>query len=515
MCFKPDVCFVAGTFLWNRCEVLDLVHPFNTGRRALLVTRNRNRELELPLRSSTASFQRMNRREALANLGVLPVIAAAAPLLGLSGCKNANEREASTRKSEERVHPHRAVVDQPSNFDPEGKRLLEEVSERSAHYFFDQADPDTGLVYDRARADGGSNTRTRPLASIAATGFGLSALCVASNRGFLPQCLCEERIMRTLMTVARRVPHQHGFLAHYLNAKTCGLLDPEEYSSIDTALFLAGALHAAQFINSREADAAMAEIYRRVDWPWMTNAGATLVMGWAPESGFQNIRWDSYSECLLMYLLAIGSPTHPLPASAWQGIQRNTYDYGGIRFISSVGALFIHQYPHIWLDLRGLHDGHTDYFQNSISAMRAHKTWCMLQHGRFSWIDERTWGFSASDTPRESYSAWGAPPEIETWDGTLAPHAAGGGIALMPEECVTVLKAIRDHHPKAFQRYGFVNAFNPGASAAGWYDPDIISIDLGLTMLMIENQRSGSIRTTGNQIPALASAMTQVGFVRE
>ena len=443
----------------------------------------------------------------------MPAVAAVSSLLEMSGCERPQKTEA--RISPASAKPHKAVKNHVSNFDADGTRLVDEVLERASHYFFDQAHPETGLVYDRAHADGSVTEQTQPLASIAATGFGLSALCVAAAHGYLSQSACEQRILRTLTTVARKIPHQHGFLLHYLDAQTGQALNPEEYSSIDTALLLAGALHAAQYLNSANADALVTEIYHRVDWPWMTNNGSTLVMGWEPRHGFQNDRWDSYSECLLMYLLAIGSPTHPLPSASWEAIQRNVYDYGGIRFISSFGALFIHQYPHIWLDLRGLHDGHTDYFQNSISAMRAHKTWCMLQHGRFNWVDERTWGFSASDTPRDTYSAWGAPPVVGDWDGTLTPHAAGGGMVLMPEECLVVLKAIRDHHPRAFSRYGFVNSFNPGASTRGWYDPDIISIDLGLTMLMIENQQYGTVRASGTGTPAVAHAMAKVGLVRE
>lgn len=404
------------------------------------------------------------------------------------------------------------VANQPSNFDPEGVRLLEEMRERAASYFFEQALPDTGLVFDRARADGTPGERKSPLASIAATGFGLSALAIAASRELLPAAACEQRVLTTLETVLNQLPHKHGFLPHYLNGRTFYIVTPKEYSSIDTALFLTGALHASRVFNSAEMDALVRRIYERVDWRWMLNGGNTLCMGWDPSSGFQNARWDSYSECLPMYLLAIGSPTHALPASVWDYVARNMYDYGGIRFISSFGALFIHQYPHLWLDLRGVRDRYTNYFQNSIFAMRAHKTWCMLQHGKFNWIDERVWGFSASDTPRGTYSAWGAPPVVGDWDGTLSPHAAAGGLVLMPEECIVALKTFRSVYPKSWSRYGFVNAFNPGAPDGGWYDQDIISIDLGLAMLMVENLLTGSVWSTCRQIPQIVRSMAAVGL---
>jgi hypothetical protein len=386
------------------------------------------------------------------------------------------------------------------------------MRERAAHFFFDQANEESGLVYDRARADGSPTLRTQPLASIAATGFALSALAVAATHGYLSVESCEQRILTTLKTVANDLPHKHGFLPHYVNAQTFYVLAPLEYSSIDTALFLSGALHAASVLNSSRVDVLVRSIYERVDWRWMTNREETLCMGWEPGRGFQDVRWNSYSECLLMYLLAIGSPTHPIPASSWDAVTRNTYDYGGIRFISSFGALFIHQYPHLWLDLRTVRDRYANYFNNSIAAMRAHKTWCMLQHGRFGWVDERIWGFSASDTPHGAYAAWGAPPTVGDWDGTLSPHAAAGGLVLMPEECIVALKAFRSTYPRSWTKYGFVNAFNPGTPNGGWYDPDIISIDLGLSMLMVENLLTGNVWASCRQIPELTRSMKAVGF---
>lgn len=197
-----------------------------------------------------------------------------------------------------------------------------------------------------------------------------------------------------------------------------------------------------------------------------------------------------------MYLLAMGSPTHPLTAESWNAVQRNTFDYGGIRFIASYGALFIHQYLHVWTDLRNRRDRFANYVRNSVEAVRAHKTWCMLQHGRFPWIDERVWGFSACDTPAGSYAAWAAPPVMGAWDGTLAPHAAGG--------------SLREHHPRSFARYSFVNAFRPGVN--GWFDNDVIAIDLALILLMAENVRTGAVREATMQSPELQRGMAAAGF---
>lgn len=470
---------------------------------------------------NTHLFKQMNRRQAICGLASVPVLGATARVL--AALPSSKESQGPTRPPEWWDCPVSRVANHPSNFDQAANRLLDELSDRGVHYFADQADPHTGLIFDRAPGEASASRPQSTVASIAATGFGLSALCVAADHKYLSPSACEQRILATLRFLNTGIRQEHGFFPHFVDARTGAPASGSEFSSMDTALLLAGMLHARRFLNTGACDQLASAILSRVDWQWMLNPEglergetSTLSMGWHPARGFLAQRWDSYSECLLMYLLAIGSPDHPIPASTWDSIARNTYDYGGIRFVDSYGALFIHQYLHVWTDLRGLRDRHTNYFENSILAVRAHKTWCMLQHGRFPWIDERMWGFSACDTERGSYRAWAAPPAVGGWDGTIAPHAAGGSLTLLPEESIVVLKAIRQHDARAFGRYGFVDAFNPGAHhGQGWYDRDAIAIDLALTLLMAENQRTGSVLRTTMENPEIRSAMRAVGFERE
>ncbi len=420
------------------------------------------------------------------------------------------------------LHPERPinpVQDQPSNFDHSALLLLEEIRYRGSQFFFTYGHSESGLMLDRVRVIG-TPEQSAPVGSIAATGFALSALCVAAQHNYAPASRCEERILTTLEFLLTKSEHQHGFFPHYLDAKTGGVALNSEFSSIDTAILLAGALHAASYLNSSRVESYAESLYARVNWPWMTGLHAAdgkggelaLCMGWHPATGFLQARWDAYSECLLMYLLAVGSPSYPIPSASWHEIRRNTFDYGGMRFISSYGALFIHQYLHLWADVRGMHDDYTNYFENSISAIHAHKAWCMLQHGRFPWVDERLWGFSASDSAEGAYQAWAAPPELGIWDATIAPHAAGGSLALLPEESVVVLKTIHEHYPKSFTKYGFTNAFRPGYGKPDWFDPYIISGDLALIMLMAENQQTGSVRSTFSRNIYTRRAMNAVGL---
>jgi hypothetical protein len=418
------------------------------------------------------------------------------------------------------AQPPAPVANQPAQYGPQEVALMDEIEERGAHYFYEQADANTGLIFDRAPATGtgaahiGVGKDFPTAASIAASGFGLSALIVAIERGYLPRAECEKRIHSILDYFANRANNVRGFFYHYMDVRNGERIGDYELSSIDTALLLCGVLHARAFLNSEKSDKLADTISRRVDWAWMYNGGPTLDMGWTPEHGFIRYRWGSYCESSLMFLMAIGSPTHPIPAESWDAIERKALNYGGIRFITSYGGLFIHQYAHLWGDFRNQHDRHTNYWQNSIAATRAQKIFCMLQHGDYPWLDESMWGYSAADNRHGGYTVWAGPPSMNHPDGTLAPHAAGGSLALLPGECLAVLQAMRERYPKSFTRYGYVDSFRPDPKNE-WYDPDVISIDLGLTMLAAENLRTGSVWREFMKNPGIGEAMRAVGFVRE
>jgi hypothetical protein len=371
--------------------------------------------------------------------------------------------------------------------------LLDEIERRACLYFYEQAHPVTGLVLDRVRVDGLDDRR---VASIAATGFGLSALCIGHERGYLKKSVAEQRVERTLDFFARRVFRHKGFFFHFLDCVSGERAFKCELSSVDTAWLLCGVIHARQHFGGGRIRRMANEILERVDWSWMLAEGPTLCHGWTPEKGFLPYRWDEYSELLAMYLLAMGSPTHPIPASSWDawhrpfGVAQN-----GKSFIQSRAPLFVHQYSHAWLDFRGRHDGWTDYFENSRTATERHRQFCLELRDRFPWFGEDMWGITASDS-RRGYVDWGGPgtPSTAHIDGTLVPCAAGGSIVFLPEECGTVLEnMVNRYGSRVWTRYGFVDAFHP---KDGWYGPDVLGIDLGIMLLMTENLRTGSVWKT-------------------
>ena len=399
-----------------------------------------------------------------------------------------------------------AIADETPSLTNKRVAFLEELEKRACLYFYEQAHPVTGLVLDRVRTDGIDDRR---IASIAATGFGLSALCIAHRRGYLSKSVAQQRVERTLDFFARRAFCQRGFYFHFLDCVSGRREFQCELSSIDTTWLLCGVLHARQHFDSGRIRRLANEILLRVDWQWMLAGEQTLCHGWTPENGFLPYRWDEYAELLPMYLLGMSSSTSPIPASSWDAWTRpNRIDPNGASFIESPASLFVHQYSHAWFDFRNKHDGWADYFENSRRATMRHREFCIGLKDRFPWFGEDMWGVSASDS-RRGYVAWGGPktkPD-ESIDGTLVPCASGGSIVLLPEACTRVLEAILERYGNhVWTRYGFVDAFHP---EAGWYGPDVLGIDLGIMLLMTENLRTGSVWSS-----VMESAEAQSGFAR-
>lgn len=394
----------------------------------------------------------------------------------------------------------------PSHFPPPRERLLDEVESRAANYFLDHADAGTGLVLDRARMEG---RETRRVASLAATGFGLSALTIADRRGYLPGVAIRDQVENTLEFLVERSSHRNGFFPHFVDVQTGARVWRSEFSSIDTAWLLCGALHSAAHFQTRRISALAQELYERVDWKWMLNSGDTLSHGWTPEKGFLPYRWDSYSELLAMYVLALGSASNPIPRSCWDAWRRPVRDFNGFTYIETDAPLFAHQYSHAWFDFRGRRDRYADYFENSRMATGAHRLFCLSLARKFPWYGEDMWGITASDS-RRGYLAWGGPLRTGGVDGTLVPCAAAGSLPFMPEECGAVLETMLSRYGnRVWGRYGFVDAFHPQAK---WYDTDVVAIDQGITMLMAENARSGMIWDAMFGVPGIERGMDLAGL---
>ena len=421
---------------------------------------------------------------------------------------------------------------------PPNDELLLDIQRLSFDYFLKEANPANGLIPDR-------NTPASP-ASIAAVGLALSAYPASVERGFMTRAAAVERTLATLRFFWN-APHgpepdatgYKGFYYHFLDMKTGRRVWKCELSTVDTALLLAGVLAAGAYFDAddeseleirRLADA----LYRRADWRWAQNGGTTLTHGWRPEKGFLRYRWQGYDEALILYVLGLGSPTHPLPPesyAAWLSTYKWKKIYG--RELAYAGPLFIHQFSHIWIDFRGIRDAFmrkhgSDYFDNSRQATYLQRDYAIRNPKGFVGYGENCWGITASDGPgptkREmrvdgrrffSYQARGAPFGPD--DGTLSPWAAIASLPFAPE---IVLPALRHFHEIDLHEgnpYGFTASFNPTIAAAdgrsrGWVSPDHVGINQGPIALMIENYRSDFLWQLMRRVPAISTGLRRAGF---
>ncbi len=389
---------------------------------------------------------------------------------------------------------------------PEDEIFLDDLERQACLYFWEQASPVTGQVLDRARNDLGGARDPRRMSSIAATGFGLTALCIADHRGYLPHAQIVERVRTTLDRHLNKLPDVHGFFYHFNDIETGARRLDRSFRRSTLRLLLCGVLTARAYFDDAQIQTLARQIYERVDWPWMLNGGETFSMGWQPDAGFLKSRWSKYCELMMIYLLAIGSPTHPVAPSLWNNFTRPVIHYKDFSYISGDDPLFTHQYSQAWFDFRQKRDAYTDYFENSVIATRAHKAFCLSYP---QWYNEDYWGVSASDYVH-GYTAWGGPPPQGPLDGTVVPCAAAGSLPFLPADCLRVLRAMRSKWGSwAWGRYGFADAFHP---AANWYDPDVLGIDQGISVVMAENLRSGLVWNTFMRNAECTQAMHLAGF---
>ncbi|HYO26597.1 MAG TPA: glucoamylase family protein [Lacipirellulaceae bacterium] len=420
------------------------------------------------------------------------------------------------------------------------------VDQREAFdYFLRESNPANGLVPDNVRVHQRPRT-TRAPASIAAVGFGLVAYVVGVERGFMTRAEAVRRTLATLRFFAES-PHgpepdatgYRGFYYHFLDMDSGRRVWQCELSTVDTADLWGGMRSAAAYFGHDDADEheirrLADELYRRVDWTWALNGGATVSHGWTPESGFLQYRWQGYDEALLLYILGLGSPTHPLPAETYAAWTRS-YEWKeiyGHEFLYA-GPLFIHQYSHMWIDFRGIRDRYMgdrglDYFENSRRATLVHQQYAISNPLEFEQYGAHFWGLTASDGPGWTqrrirgidrnfydYLARGAPYGPD--DGTIAPWAVLASLPFAPEIVQATLENLRLNFPEAMDRYCFKCSFNPTYTAEEPHTPSWTSeyhfgINLGPIVMMVENHLTGLPWDLMRTCPYVLTGLRRAGF---
>ncbi|WP_315918187.1 glucoamylase family protein [Mesorhizobium sp. SP-1A] len=416
--------------------------------------------------------------------------------------------------------------------------LLDETQRLSFEYFVKEANPANGLIADR-------NREGSP-ASIAATGMALSAYPIAVERGLMSR---QAAVRRTLATLRffRDAAHgpeadatgYKGFYYHFLDMQTGRRVWKCELSTVDTALLLAGALVAgAYFAEDDEQEAEIRQVsdllYRRADWRWAQNGNALVTHGWRPERGFLRYHWLGYDEALILYVLGLGSPTHPLPPesyAAWLSGYAWKTIYG--HRLVQAGPLFIHQFSHLWIDFRGIRDAfmcrhQSDYFENSRTATYIQREYAIRNPRGFAGYHKDCWGITASDGPgpdrhridgRErrffNYLARGVPYGPD--DGTLSPWTAVASLPFAPEIVLPTLRHFHILDLKNGNPYGFTSSFNPtfgepAGNAPGWVSPDHVGINQGPITLMIENHRTDFLWRLMRACPYIVTGLRRADF---
>ena len=386
-----------------------------------------------------------------------------------------------------------AAADPPTSAGLTDDQFLELVAKRSFYYFWYESDPTNGLTRDRGRNFKSSEDAN--LASVAAVGFALTAYPIGAERGWVTKEEALERTRITLRTFAHGpIINVKGFFPHFVNFFSCKEAPDTEISTIDTALFLAGMITAMEYFQDGEVTELSRKIFERVDWNWARNGDPHFVAhGVDPRGNFLNAHWGSSTEGILIYLLGLGSPTHPLPHTSWDAFDKHTEEYEGYRFICEYGfqSMFRYQYPALWYDFRGRTDRcGIDYFEHDTLAVLAMRRFCILNANHFiGSYGPDLWGQGASDGPGDRYMIYGFPPgnPYSPIDGTIVPYAIAGSIPFLPKHCIQALRYLYDTHHEVWGKYGFADSINPNQSFVA---RDALGLDAGTILLGIENYRS-------------------------
>ncbi|TAE61594.1 MAG: Tat pathway signal protein [Bacteroidetes bacterium] len=426
----------------------------------------------------------------------------------------------------------------PADPEAENKTFsLEELQRRNFMYFYDLAHPETGLIPDRWPAESFS--------SIAACGFGLTSYIVGVENKWITRASAAERSHKMLKFLwelpqgegKTGIAGYKGLFYHFLNMNDGIRFKDVELSNIDTGLLMAGVLSSQVYFDGKDSTEtqirALADsLYRRVEWGYNLQPDNLLCMGWSPERGFISNKWSGYNEGMILYILALGSPTHPLPAASWEQWCK-TYvwaPFEGQPEHVNFGMLFGHQYSHMYVDFRGIQDPYmkakgSDYFINSRTATLSNRAFCIRNPNGYEGYGENQWGLTACDGPKDTvaviagkerqfrgYFARGAAAMEQPDDGTIAPTAAGGSIPFAPEVCLPALEYMwATHYDKLVGPYGFKDAFNltfPG----GWYDKDYLGIDQGPFVIQIQNHKDGLIWDLMKKSPYIREGLSKAGF---
>lgn len=412
-----------------------------------------------------------------------------------------------------------------------------DLKQRTFNYFWQ--------IVDTANFQTDDRYPTRHFTSIAATGFALASYIIGVENTYISREAAAERVHKALNWLwnSKQGPDNQGTTGykglyyHFLNYVDGTRYKDVELSTIDSGLLFAGILACQSYFDKDQAieneiRSLADSLFLRAEWDWAMNNQDVMSMGWKPESGFIEASWKGYNEAMILLIMAMGSPTHPIPDDSWENWTKtyeweSFYGYEHLNF----GPLFGHQYSHMFIDFRGIQDAYMqekqiDYFENSRRATLANRAYCMDNPSDFKGYGENFWGLTACDGPAntklmlqnrerifKTYNARGAAHGYIEDDGTITPTAAGGSIPFTPDESIATLFAMKEKFgERLYQEYGFKDAYNLTFAEEGWFNPDYIGIDQGPILIMLENHETELIWNLMKKNQYIINGLQKAGF---
>jgi hypothetical protein len=395
----------------------------------------------------------------------------------------------------------------------EDQKLIDRIQRKAFDYFWDGFDPSTGLIADAAH---------RRRTSIATSGFGLSAYCIGVDRGWVTRQEAYDRVLLTLNSYFKDpadendfcVEGKYGLFFHFIDVDTGKRYRRSEVSTIDSAILMAGVLHVMTYFAGTEAEKLADKIYRNAQWDKYTSKSGAITGGWKPpEENWRVPVFRGFNEYSLVYLIGLGSPTHPLPQSTWDAYSSGN-GFQPIKPYSDIGAFmtpsgrmqphaYLYQFPACWYDFRNKQDRYANYWEVSVNALKANRRYTQDWGSKVGYSEE-LWGWTAC-AGRDGYIGFSKP-----YNGTLAPSAVVASLPFLPEESLSSIKyMVETYGDRIWGKYGFVDAFNPHQD---WYDDGFLGIDKGNEVLMIENFRSEGVWRNFMRNPFVQKGLEQAEF---
>lgn len=397
--------------------------------------------------------------------------------------------------------------------------LMTLVQKQTFRYFWDYAHPVSGLA--RERSNGGDE-----IVTIGGSGFGVMALLVGAERGFVTRQEAAERMLKVVRFLSSKdIDSYHGFWAHWIDGET-GKTIPfsrkdDGADLVESAFLFEGLLAAHQYFTQNnptenQIRGIINQLWRQAEWNWFTQGGQdVLYWHWSPNNGWaMNHRLTGQNECHIAYVLAAASPTYPIEASVYHNgwTQSDAFKNGKTYYGTHLplgtaygGPLFFTHYSYLGLDPRGLKDRYADYEEQMKAHTLINRAYCIDNPKKYKGYSDKCWGLTASDGDK-GYSAH--CPQNDR--GVITPTAALSSIPYTPAHSMKAMRYFYEEiGDSLWGEYGFKDAFN---LSENWFAPSYLAIDQGPIVVMIENHRSGLIWKLFMSHPDVQSGLRKLGF---